>query len=75
MNRITMFEGYSDASRVSPSPAQTATRKRFSKCVKTCRPDGSKGFGSCMRSCLRPGSKTKKRTTKRRQYPRRSPRG
>lgn len=67
-NEIVMYEGYGASrkrSRTRASGKQTAARKRFGHCAKSCRKGsldpynapGSKNYGSCMRSCLRSKSR------------------
>lgn len=54
-NDIVMYEGYGFGGRRRKGRArggQTAARKRFGTCAKSCRSRG-RGFGGCMKTCLR----------------------
>lgn len=57
-NEIVMYEGYGFGSskrrsKRRASGRQTAMRKKFGHCAKSCRSKAPKGYGGCMRTCLR----------------------
>lgn len=61
-NDIIMYEGYGFGGRKSgsrrrrkSSGSQSAMRRKFGSCAKSCRSDAPKSYGSCMRKCLRKG--------------------
>lgn len=62
-NDIVMYEGYGFGgskrarSRRKGSGRQTAMRKKFGHCAKSCRSDAPKSYGKCMKTCLRKGKR------------------